>query len=170
MSAEQAREKGYAKILAESGALWEEHWKKFDVKIKAEDARVQLAICFAQFHLMAMMPSDSRNSIGAKGLTGEGYKGHVFWDTEVFMMPYFLYTYPEKARRLLEYRVRKAGQARKNAVQKGYEGFMFPWESCETGKEETPLFVSMDIITGRAAHVWAGLKEHHVTADIAYAV
>lgn len=170
LSTEKAREKGYARILAESRAVWEEHWKRFDVKVNAEDGRLQLAVRFAQFHLMSMMPVDSRNSIAAKGLTGEGYKGHIFWDTEVFMLPYFLYTYPEKARRLLEYRIRKTGQARKNAAQKGYKGFMFPWESCETGREETPLFVSMDIKTGRAAHVWAGLKEHHVTADIAYAV
>lgn len=170
LSTEKAREKGYGRILEDSRKVWEEHWKRFDVKVKAEDERLQLAVRFAQFHLMSMMPADSRNSIAAKGLTGEGYKGHIFWDTEVFMLPYFLYTYPEKARQLLEYRVRKAEQAGQNAAQKGYKGFMFPWESCETGREETPLFVSMDIITGRAAHVWAGLKEHHVTADIAYAV
>lgn len=170
MHTEEAREKGYGRIFSESRAVWAEHWKRFDVRIKAEDERLQLAVRFAQFHLMSMIPADSRSSIAAKGLTGEGYKGHVFWDTEVFMLPYFLHTYPEKARQLLEYRVRKAEQARKNASQKGYKGYMFPWESCETGKEETPLFVSMDIITGRAAHVWAGLKEHHVTADIAYAV
>ena len=170
LKTDEARDKGYGGIFKESKAVWEEHWKKFDVRIKAEDSRLQLALRFAQFHLMSMIPADNRSSIAAKGLTGEGYKGHVFWDTEVFMLPYFVHTYPEKARQLLEYRVRKAEQAKKNAVQKGYKGYMFPWESCETGREETPLFVSMDIITGRAAHVWAGLKEHHVTADIAYAV
>ncbi len=161
---------GYDMLASESAEILKEYWKENGIEIGAENEKISLAVRFAQFHLKNMIPPDSRNSIAAKGLLGEGYKGHVFWDTEVFMLPYFLYTEPEKARQLLEYRGYKAEQAKQNAEDKGFSGYMFPWECCETGKEETPLFASMDILTGKAAHVWAGIKEHHITADIAYAV
>ncbi|MCI5700542.1 MAG: hypothetical protein MR308_09245 [Lachnospiraceae bacterium] len=169
-AAQNSLEKGYEKLFEESAGSMKKFWDKNDILIKTENEKLQLAIRFAQYHLSAMVPTDNHSSIAAKGLSGEGYKGHVFWDTEIFMLPYFQYTDPKKARNLLEYRVQRIKQAKKNARKKGYKGLMFPWESAITGEEETPLFASMDIMTGKAAHVWAGIKEHHITADIAYAV
>lgn len=162
-------EKGYDGLYEESAKAYAAYWKDHDVRVKTEYPGIQLALRFAQYHLLAMIPPDSRSSIAAKGLTGEGYKGHVFWDTEVFILPYYLFNSPAKAKQLLEYRMNRMERARRNAGKKGYCGLMFPWESAESGREETPLFASMDILTGKAAQVWAGIKEHHITADIAYA-
>lgn len=161
---------GYETLLEKSAAVFQEYWEHHDVQIKSSVDKIQLALRFAQYHLLAMIPRDSHSSIAAKGLTGEGYKGHVFWDTEVFILPYYLFNLPDKARQLLEYRINRSEQAEENARKKGYQGMMYPWESAETGMEETPLFASMDILTGKAAQVWSGIKEHHITADIAYAV
>ena len=72
---------------------------------------------------------DNRVGIGAKAMSGEGYKGHSFWDTEVFILPYYMMTQPETARTLLEYRYNTLSGARKKAAEKGYEGAMYPWES-----------------------------------------
>ncbi len=162
-------EKGYDRLYEESAKAYGAYWKEHDVRVKTEHPGIQLALRFAQYHLLGMIPPDSRSSIAAKGLTGEGYKGHVFWDTEVFILPYYLFNSPMKAKQLLEYRINRMERARRNAGKKGYCGLMFPWESAESGREETPLFASMDILTGKAAQVWAGIKEHHITADIAYA-
>jgi trehalose/maltose hydrolase-like predicted phosphorylase len=91
------------------------------------------------------------------GLSGLGYNGHVFWDTELWMYPALLVMRPELARSMTEYRFQRLEAARKNAFSKGYKGAMFPWESAESGVEETP--------------VWAlsGPFEHHITADVAIA-
>ena len=113
---------------------------------------------------------DNRFSIGAKGLTGEGYKGHVFWDTEIFMLPFFLYTNPKTAKQLLEYRYGNLDEARKKAAAKNFRGALFPWESAFDGKEETPEFAAINIKTGKANRVWSAEKEIHIVADIAYAV
>lgn len=166
----QLRQLGYEKLFRDNADKMRDYWNQNDVVIHTENGKLQLAVRFAQYHLLGMVPNDNRSSIAAKGLSGEGYKGHVFWDTEVFMLPYFMFTDAPKARRLLEYRIARMVQAARNASEKGYRGLMYPWESAETGEEETPLFASMDIKTGKAAPVWAGLKEHHITADIAYAV
>ena len=163
-------EDGYDALQAKSAAYFRSFWERRDIRIRGKNDRIPLALRFAQYHLLAMFPPDSSSSIAAKGLTGEGYKGHVFWDTEVYILPYYLFTAPEKAAQLLEYRINRMEQAAENAEKKGYRGLLFPWESAETGEEETPLFAGMDIFTGNAAHVWAGIKEHHITADIAYAL
>jgi hypothetical glycosyl hydrolase len=162
-------QRGYDALRDENCEWYKKFWEKNDIIIEAVEDKIQLAARYAQFCLQAMMPVNSRASIAAKGLSGEGYKGHVFWDTEIFIMPYFLHTDPNKARRLLDYRLSKLEQARRNALKNGYRGIMFPWESAATGEEETPKFASMNILTGKAARVWAGDKEHHITADIAVA-
>lgn len=113
---------------------------------------------------------DERFSVGAKGLTGEGYKGHVFWDTEIFITPFHLYTEPEKARKLLRYRYLRLKQALDKAASNGYEGALFPWESAFTGEEETPEFAAINIKTGKRQKVASALAEHHIVADIAYTV
>ena len=91
----------------------------------------------------------------------------MFWDTEVFDSSILPFQLSHEGKQLLEYRMNRMERARRNAGKKGYCGLMFPWESAESGREETPLFASMDILTGKAAQVWAGIKEHHITADIA---
>ncbi|MGM0446031.1 MAG: glycoside hydrolase family 65 protein [Bacillota bacterium] len=149
---------------------WHNLWDDMDIKISGNDFD-QLAIRFAQFHLLQMTPAhDARISIPAKGLTGEGYKGHVFWDTESFIIPFYTYTFPEIAKKLLKYRYLTLDGAKKKAQDNGYKGAMFAWESADTGEETTPKFGSVDLLTGEQIRIKSGDTEHHITADIQYAI
>lgn len=149
----------------------EEFWKYAKINIDGISMEDEATICYSQFQLYGMTPWETdKASIAAKGLSGEGYKGHAFWDTEIYMLPFYYYTYPRIARNLLMYRYNGLEGAREKAEEYGYEGAMYPWESAAGGREETPLFAALNIHTGKAAPVWSGRKEHHVTADIAFAV
>jgi hypothetical glycosyl hydrolase len=160
----------FNELLAESAAEWDKRWEKMNITIDGNDFD-QLAIRFAQYQLNIFTPMhDARFGIGAKGLSGEGYKGHSFWDTEVFMLPYFIYTNPEVARSLLEYRYLTLNGARKKASDNGYQGAQYPWESALTGEEVTPVWGAVDIVTGKSTKIWSGFIEQHITCDITYAL
>lgn len=162
---------GYEMARAAHREVMEALWSRASIQIEGASLKERAAIAFAQYHIMGMMPWDRKDSsIAAKGLTGEGYKGHVFWDTEIFILPYFTYLFPEQARNLLEFRYNGLAGARKKAEEFGYQGAMYPWEVAVDGTEETPLYAALNIHTGKANKVWSGLKEHHVTADIGYAI
>lgn len=169
---EEAFAKGYEVLKQESTKAWEGYWEKSDIQIEGDADFDQLAVRFALYHLNIMVKhDDSRVGIGAKALTGEGYKGHSFWDTEMFILPYFTFTMPDTARTLLEYRYKNLYGARIKAKQNGYEGAMYPWESAWVDDGEvTPLYMGADIVTGEMMKILTGIIEHHVTADIAYAV
>jgi hypothetical glycosyl hydrolase len=142
------------------------------VTIEADNDFDQLAMRFAQYHLHIMTPAhDNRMNIGAKGLSGEGYKGHTFWDTEMFILPYFIFSAPEIARSLEEYRYLSLPGAHKKAGSNGYEGAQFPWESAWIDDGEvTPVWGAADIVTGLPTKIWSGFIEQHITADVAYGV
>jgi len=142
-------------------------WKRMDILIDGDEL-AQQGIRFNLFHLYACAPDDPRVSIGARGLHGEGYKGHVFWDTEIFMFPFFLYTLPEYAKNLLLYRYNTLDGARKNAQMNGYKGAQFPWESADDGLEVTPKW-GEDYL-GNPVRIWTGDEEFHINADIAVAL
>jgi hypothetical glycosyl hydrolase len=152
--------------------MWAEKWNAIDIKVESNDDFNQLAIRFAQYHLLIMTPAnDNRMGIGAKGLSGEGYKGHSFWDTELFMLPFFTFTQPQIARSLLEYRFNTINGARKKAIENGYKGAMFPWESAWADDGEvTPVWGAADIITGESTKIWSGFIEQHITSDISFAI
>ena len=163
---------GHCNLLAAHKKAWEEKvWSKAPITIQSENDYDQLAIRFAQYHLTVMTPAhDNRMNVAAKGLSGEGYKGHTFWDTELFILPYFTYQMPEVARSLLEYRYNTLVGAHKKAHENGYEGAQFPWESAwfDDG-EVTPVWGAADIITGESTKIWSGFIEQHITSDIAFA-
>src|SRR6056297_2101411 len=160
----------YSKYKKRNMDKWNDIWNDIDIKISGDDFD-QLAIRFAQFHLIQMTPShDARISIPAKGLSGEGYKGHVFWDTDSFIIPYYVYTFPEVAKKLLKYRYLTLSGAKKKAQNNGYKGAMFAWESADTGEETTPKYWSVDLLTGEEIRIWSGDIEQHITADIQYAI
>lgn len=162
--------KDYSSYYKESLNEWSNFWAKHRITIEGDD-KSQFAIDFALYHLHIMVPrSDSRLSIGAKGLTGQGYKGHVFWDTEIFLLPFVLHNQPEIAKNLLMYRHRHLEEAKNKAKERGYEGALFPWESAFTGEEETPEYAAINIRTGLRQKVASGDAEQHIVADIAYAV
>ncbi|EPS3571159.1 glycoside hydrolase family 65 protein [Listeria monocytogenes] len=161
----------YAELKAASETVWADFWEHAGVRVKSTNAFDQFALDFACYHLEIMTPKeDSRCSVGAKGLTGEGYKGHVFWDTEIFIMPFFLYNQPEIAKQLLQYRYLHLKEAKEKAVKNGYNGALYPWESAFSGEEETPEFAAINIRTGTRQKVASAISEHHLVADIAYAV
>lgn len=148
-------------------AVWTQRWHDFDVLIEGDEV-AQRAIRFNLYHLLIATPMhDERVSIAAKTLSGYGYRGHVFWDTELFMLPPLTLVDPEASRRLLMYRYHNLAGARAKAAEAGYEGAMFPWESTDTGEETTPRWVgSVD----EPIRVWTGDHEQHISSDIAYAV
>lgn len=168
----RALEEGYDALLARSAARWQEYWREKDVVIDSPDPFDQLGMRFALYHLNIMIKrDDARVGIGAKGMTGEGYKGHSFWDTEMFLLPHYLLTDPAAARTLLEYRWRSLPGAFKKARENGYQGAMFPWESAWLSDGEvTPLFGAADVVTGESIPILTGRLEHHITADIAWGV
>lgn len=162
---------GYTALKAHSDANWRNWWQRHRVVLESTNEEDQRALDFALYHLRIMTPShDERSSIGAKGMTGEGYKGHVFWDTEVFLLPFHLFTDPAIARGLLRYRWHNLPGAKEKARRNGWQGALFPWESARSGEEETPEFAAINIRTGLRQKVASAQAEHHLVADIAWAV
>ncbi|MCD8008019.1 MAG: glycoside hydrolase family 65 protein, partial [Clostridiales bacterium] len=164
---------GYQALAEESAAQWKlEVWDKAPLDIQGDaDSQFDLfALRFAQYHMRLMLPRhDNRMNIGAKGLSGEGYKGHCFWDTEIFLLPYYMFTDPEAARKLEEYRYLSLPGAHRKAKENGYRGAMFPWESAWLDDGETcRLYMGTDILTGTPIKVWSGIIEQHITADVAF--
>jgi trehalose/maltose hydrolase-like predicted phosphorylase len=149
-------------------AAWHERWSDSDVVIEG-DEESQRALRFAIYHFIsAANPEDEHVSVGARALTGDGYKGHVFWDTEIFLLPFYTLTWPEAARAMLMYRFHTLAAARTKAASLGFRGALYAWESADTGEETTPPFAlgpQQEIIP-----ILSGAQEHHISADIAYAV
>ncbi len=170
--ARQAQTRRYEELLADSAACWAEYWEKNDLRVESPDPMDQLGLRFALYHLNIMIKrDDSRVGIGAKGMTGEGYKGHSFWDTEMFLLPHYLLTDPAAARTLLEYRWRSLPGAFRKARENNWQGAMFPWESAWLSDGEvTPLFGAADVVTGQSIPILTGMLEHHITADVAWGV
>lgn len=169
----ESETKGYDVLAAESAAEWNARvWDRMPVLIESDNPMDQLAIRFAQYHLYTMTPAhDNRMNIGAKGMSGEGYKGHTFWDTDIFALPYFTFTDPKIARSLEEYRYLSLPGAHKKAADNNYAGAQFPWESAWLDDGEvTPVWGAADIVTGLPTKIWSGFIEQHITADVAYGI
>ena len=149
---------------------WEREWERCEISIEGDD-EAQIAVRFSLFQLLIAAPRhDNRVNIGAKTLSGFGYRGHAFWDTEIFMLPVFTYTAPQIARNLLDYRYLTLPAAREKAHAAGYEGAWFAWESANTGEEVTPTWVPDFHDKKKLARVWTGDLAIHISADVAYAV
>lgn len=150
-----AKLEGRERLLQFHQKAWDELWKS-DIVIEG-DPQAQQDIHSMMYHLYSFVREGTALSPSPMGLSGLGYNGHVFWDTELWMYPALLVLHPELAKSMIEYRYQRLDAAKRNAFSKGYKGAMFPWESAETGVEETP--------------VWAlsGPFEHHITACVAIA-
>jgi trehalose/maltose hydrolase-like predicted phosphorylase len=164
----RSRALGWRAVLAEHEAIWDARWAASDIVIDSDEI-MQRAVRFAAYHLTSTAnPEDDRVSIGARALTGDAYLGHVFWDTEIYLLPFYTAVWPEAARALLMYRSHTLPGARVKAAHFGFRGALYAWESADTGVETTPERVigadgtQVDILTGR--------MEHHISADVAYAV
>ncbi len=150
-----AKLEGRDRLLNFHNKAWDELWKS-DIVIEG-DAQSQQDIHSMLYHLYSFTREGTALSPSPMGLSGLGYNGHVFWDTELWMFPAILVLHPELAKSMIEYRYQRLEAAKRNAFSKGYKGAMYPWESAETGVEETP--------------VWAlsGPFEHHITACVGIA-
>jgi beta-phosphoglucomutase len=165
---ERAVAEGYESLLSAHRAAWRDLWRSCDIEIEG-DVAAQRAVRYNLYQLLIAVPHHNPHvSIPAKTLSGFGYRGHVFWDTDIFIVPFFAYTRPELARNLLLYRYHTLPGARENARRTGYEGARYAWESAEDGRETTPPWVPLP--DGSLARCWCGEIELHINADVAYAV
>ncbi len=159
----------YATLLKANEQAWDEVWEQSDILIEG-DSTAAFAVRYNLFQLLiAGSRHDDKVSIPAKTLSGFGYRGHIFWDTEIFMLPFFLFTQPAIARNLLSYRWHTLPGARRKAAHYGYKGAMFAWESAETGDEVTPRWVLENDFYGEDVRIWCRDREIHINADIPYA-
>lgn len=163
----------YDRLLQMSEQAWATYWDASDIEITGDD-EAQLATRYMLFQLLIAAPHDDEYvSIGAKTLSGFGYRGHVFWDTELFILPFLTFTQPQIARNLLLYRYHTLGGARRKAADNGFKGAQYPWESAMTGDEVTPRWVPAPVghpDGQQQVRVWTGDLEIHISSDIAYAV
>lgn len=146
---------GHDALLTAHNRTWEELWQS-DIAIEG-DNQAQQDIHNMIYHLYSFIRKGTNYSLSPMGLSGLGYMGHVFWDTEIWMYPPLLLLHPKLAEGILEYRFQRLEAAKHNAFLHGYEGSMFPWESGDSGEEDTPV------------SALTGSYEHHITADIGIA-
>ena len=158
----------YTTLLAAHIATWAQIWENSDIVIEG-DIKAQLSVRFNLFQLLAAAPRNSeRVSIPPKTLSGFAYRGHIFWDTEIFALPFFTFTQPAIAQNLISYRYHTLAGARRKAIEAGYKGAMYAWESADTGDETTPRWVQNQ--AGETVRIWCGDIEVHISTDVAYAI
>lgn len=143
----------YATLVKEQEESYQAFWEKSDIHISG-NAQLQKGIRFNLFHLNQGAGRDGKTNFAAKGLTGEGYEGHYFWDTEMYLLPFFIYTNPEVAKQLLSYRGNILPQAHARAKELGQSGALFAWRTID-GNETS-------------AYYPAGTAQLHINADIVY--
>src|SRR6201991_1094282 len=146
---------GTRQLIKDHEKAWDQLWQS-DILIEGDD-QTQREVRLMLYHLYSFAREGTSYSLSPMGLSGLGYNGHTFWDTEIWMYPALLLLQPKIAASLMEYRYHRLPAALHNAASHGYKGAMFPWESAASGNEETPI--------------WAlsGPFEHHITADVGLA-
>ncbi|MGM0547808.1 MAG: glycoside hydrolase family 65 protein [Bacillota bacterium] len=146
---------GFENLVAEQTKFMSGYWQDVDVKINGDDS-LQQAFRFNAFHILQATGKDGQTSVAAKGISGEHYEGHYFWDTESYVLPFYAFQRPEVARNLLLFRYNTLDQARKNADRMKLDGALFPWRTIN-GQEASGFFMGSTV-------------QYHINADIAYAV
>lgn len=159
---------GFDRLLAEHRSRWHQRWELARTDI-SDDRELDTAVKFAEYHLLACANGDDDEAaIGARGLTGPSYNGHVFWDTEVFVVPALAAMAPRSARAALMYRWHRLDAAREQALSCGRSGARFPWESASDGHDVTPREATD--LHGDRVQILTGDLEEHIVADVAWAV
>lgn len=147
---------------------WQERWNESKIVLSGSKYDQKL-VDFAVFHLINSGEFSGYDcSIPARNLSGEAYKGHVFWDTEIYLLPFYILTKPECARALLMYRYNTLPGARQNAINEGKKGASYAWESTDTGIENAPQEAHLP--DGQVIQILSGKYENHISSDIAYSV
>lgn len=151
-------------------AWWEDKWQRAEVVIEGDDEAMK-ALNYSLYHLESIAPRHSDSlSIAARGLSGQTYKGAVFWDTEMFILDFFLYTDPAVAKTLLKYRVDTLDGAKKKAADYGYQGAFYAWESQEGGFDACSDYNVTDVFTGRPMRTFFKDKQIHISAAIVHGI
>jgi trehalose/maltose hydrolase-like predicted phosphorylase len=163
---EQAERAGLEELLARHRRAWAARWEHADIQIEGDDA-LQRATRVGLFHLIGSVADYGEAAVGARGLTGRAYRGHVFWDADLFVLPFLVATHPPAARALLEYRIRRLPAAFRQAAAEGHAGARFPWESAQTGVDVTP-HAGRDQ-SGHVVPIHTGEDEIHIVGDVAWA-
>jgi alpha,alpha-trehalose phosphorylase len=153
---DRALEQGFTRILDQQRSDISRFWSRADVTIEAQNPRTQQAVRWNLFQLLQASERAEGHGIGARGLTGRTYEGHYFWDTEIYVLPFLIYTRPQVARSLLKHRYDMLDKARARARELGYRGATFPWRTIN-GEEASAYYA-------------AGTAQYHINADIAYAL
>jgi len=165
-----SQSKDFNQIYSLHREKWHREWDELGLKING-DKEFEKALIFNTFHLLQLYNEKSDYFIlPARGLHGFGYRGHVFWDADIYCLPFYLFIKPDAAKKMLKFRFKNLISAKINAKRNGYEGAQFPWESADDGFEATPEEVPLDILGKTKVIIETGKLEHHITADIAYAV
>jgi len=165
-----AARRGYRALYLRHAQAWEARWSRSDVVVGGDPAG-QFALRYSIYQLYLAAPAHTdKLSIPARGLSGQTYKGAIFWDTEMFMLPFFLYTHPAIARNLVKYRCHTLDGARRKAAEYGYRGAFYAWESQETGDDACTHFNVTDVFTGRPLRTYFRDKQIHISADVVYGI
>jgi len=160
----------YDEKLGSHKKIWERLWENSKVKIKG-DEKASLSLIYSLYHLHSIAPRHADNlSIPARGLSGQTYKGAIFWDTEIFLMPFFTLTEPAVARKFMKYRINTLGGAREKAAEYGFDGAFFAWESQDGGVDGCTDFNVVDVFTNRPVRTYFRDKQIHISGDIVYAL
>jgi kojibiose phosphorylase len=142
-------------------------WDNSDIIVEGT-ADIQKNVRFNIYHMLICKHYDNGfSSIGARTLSGEGYRGHIFWDVEIFLLPFYIHLFPEAAKNILLYRYKRLDKAKEIARAKGYKGVLFPWESAAEGIDETPTWAKN--LDGSIIKIKTNEFEQHITADVAFA-
>ncbi|MDR3284906.1 MAG: glycoside hydrolase family 65 protein [Treponema sp.] len=161
---------GWEETLVSHQQRWDAIWETGDVVIEGDDY-VRRCLRYSLYHLHIIAPRHGRSlSIPARGLSGQTYKGAIFWDTEMFMAPYFLCVEPGLAAQFIRYRVQTLPGAKRKAAEYGYRGAFYAWESQETGDDACTEFNVIDVFTGRPVRTYFRDKQIHISADVVYGI
>lgn len=165
-SLQAANAAGFEGLYTEQRERWGERWLDANVVIEGDPA-LQLAVRYSVFGLISAVADSGEAAIGAGGLSGSRYHGHIFWDTDVFSLPFFAATHPASARAMLRYRLNRLEPARAAAQAGGRAGARFPWESTRSGLDVTPQLGRLP--GGEVVAIRTGRLEEHITSDVAWA-
>ncbi|MDF2511960.1 MAG: Kojibiose phosphorylase [Herbinix sp.] len=164
----RAKETGYEETRKKHMEEWEAKWNLSEVFIEGDDKAME-ALNYSLYHLHSIAPRHTDHlSIAARGLSGQTYKGAVFWDTEMFMLDFFLMTEPEVAKTLLNYRIETLEGAKKKAKAYGYQGAFYAWESQEGGYDACSDYNVTDVFTGRQMRTYFKDKQIHISSAVVY--
>jgi len=165
-----AMSQSYNNILGKHNDIWKQKWDDADVVIEG-DKKAQLALRYSIYHLLLLSPKILENgSIPARGISGQTYKGAIFWDTEIFMLPFYLNTDLDSAMRIIGYRINTLNGAKEKAKSYGFSGAFYAWESQEDGFDACTDYNVTDVFTKRSIRTYFKDKQIHISGDVVYAI